>query len=99
MRRILVLQIFPHADLRREPRGILNRRDARDEQRIRPEPLHALLDLAIQSVDDRGDRDHRCHADHDSEDGQAGTHLAGAQRIERHRQIFEDSCRVILSPF
>src|SRR5262249_55131780 len=50
--RIVFLQVFPVANFRWQAGGVLHRRKAGDEERIRSQALHALFDLAIEPVDD-----------------------------------------------
>ena len=87
---IAVFQVLPHADLRGKAPRILHGRNAGDDERVRAHLLDALPDLAIQTVDDRGDGDHGGYSDDNSEDGQAGAQLTGAQRAECGREVLRE---------
>ena len=62
-----------------------------------PKRLDAILDVAVEAVDDGGHGDHAGDADDDAEDGQGGADLARAQGVERDEQVFDSIGRALSS--
>ena len=63
-------------------------RHVEDPEDIRSQRIGEVGDPVVESVDDRGNDNHRGDADDDAEDGEAGAQLVVAQRIERHLDGF-----------
>src|SRR5205814_4514115 len=64
--------------------------DAGNEEAAGPEREDARFHEAVEAVNYGGDDDHAGDADDDAENGEGGTRLAGADRIEGDVEIFAD---------
>ena len=85
--RIRRLNILAQPDMLRHPAESGAQRDSRNEIRSRSERLHLVLDVRVQTIDDRGDGDDAGDADDDAENGQGRSNFVRPQRIERDQQV------------
>src|SRR5579883_1045333 len=85
-RHIIKGQLFARQHLCRGAHS--NHGHVEDPQDIGPQGVHPLLHVVVQAVDDRRNRDHRRHANHNAEDRQPGAQFIGTQRLNRHAHCF-----------